>query len=448
MRFVTPVVALMALATACGTPVPDSPHGGVIAMEPTTSPSAPQGPDASGPDASPTAGPSPTRVPVPLPESFTNFEDGYQVHYPQGWRVQAVDLSTMIIHPIGTNVTITTQRVAGISLEEYLAVSLEDFEKGLRDSGTSFQNASAIKLEGRDAYRVTGKTPESDVDPAIRFTIVVTLIQDRGYFIAAAARESLAGQHQPALNGILASIMFFDPTLPSLADDYGDSSGTASNVTVGHTLMGKVESLADIDFFSFSAEPATTYEAAVELGTLDDALVILYSDGGACVITGSNGYGGATNPVMRWPIERAGTYFLSVENAYGDATGTYRLSLTTTGEAKTDDHGGGACSATLIEAGTEIVADIEDASDVDWFAFDADAGESYAIFVDPAGLHDSLLTLWDRDAASLLDENDDYGGTLGSRIVWTAEESGTYFLSVENGDFQSSGTYTLGLKAK
>ena len=58
-------------------------------------------------------------------------------------------------------------------------------------------------------------------------------------------------------------------------------------------------------------------------------------------------------------------------------------------------------------------------------------------------LEDSLLVLWDRDGATVLESNDDAGGTLASRIQWTAPESGTYYLSVENADFISTGSYTL-----
>ena len=43
----------------------------------------------------------------------------------------------------------------------------------------------------------------------------------------------------------------------------------------------------------------------------------------------------------------------------------------------------------------------------------------------------------------LLEFNDDAGGTLASRIQWTAPESGIYFLSVENAEFISTGSYTL-----
>ena len=62
-------------------------------------------------------------------------------------------------------------------------------------------------------------------------------------------------------------------------------------------------------------------------------------------------------------------------------------------------------------------------------------------------LEDSLLTLWDTDGTTVLEVNDDYDSSLNSRIEWMAPTSGTYYLTVENADFISTGDYVLFIRA-
>ncbi len=110
-----------------------------------------------------------------------------------------------------------------------------------------------------------------------------------------------------------------------------------------------------------------------------------------------------------------------------------------------DDHGNSAPEATTVEMDGTVPGAIELGCDVDWFAFEAAAGNTYVFEVSLGGLPDSYMYLYDRDGETLIDENDDisWPDNPGSQITWTAEESGTYFLAVAAYGCAETGDYTL-----
>jgi hypothetical protein len=89
-------------------------------------------------------------------------------------------------------------------------------------------------------------------------------------------------------------------------------------------------------------------------------------------------------------------------------------------------------------------------TDEDWVSFSAEAGQTYALATSNLGLGaDTYLYLYDTDAATLLAANDDYGGTLASRIVWECPATGTYYAAVKHWNPNVSGcgtTYDLSFR--
>jgi len=102
---------------------------------------------------------------------------------------------------------------------------------------------------------------------------------------------------------------------------------------------------------------------------------------------------------------------------------------------------------TPVAVGHEVTDTIDARLDVDAFSFQAKQGERYVIVTGTpptaTPLRDSYLILWYADGATVLAFNDDYGGSLNSRIKWTAETTGTFYVTVENADAISTGDYTL-----
>jgi len=64
--------------------------------------------------------------------------------------------------------------------------------------------------------------------------------------------------------------------------------------------------------------------------------------------------------------------------------------------------------------------------DVDWVSLDLEEGESVALFTSSPSC-DTYLFLLAPDGITILDEDDDSGGIVSSRIEFTASEAGTYY---------------------
>ena len=106
-----------------------------------------------------------------------------------------------------------------------------------------------------------------------------------------------------------------------------------------------------------------------------------------------------------------------------------------------DDYGDLIDDATPVASGEAVSGTLEVDGDADVFVFEAAAGESYQIDVAPGTLEDPTVTLYDADGFELA-YNDDYGGTLASRLSWEAAVSAPLYVGVE-GYGTGTGTYTL-----
>ena len=104
-----------------------------------------------------------------------------------------------------------------------------------------------------------------------------------------------------------------------------------------------------------------------------------------------------------------------------------------------DDHGNDIDDATVIRVGADVRGAMNYDGDIDFFRFQAEAGQSYQIDVALGTLDDSIVSLHDVDW-SFLETNDDYGDTYASRLYWEAPSSGERYVAVEG---YGTGTYTL-----
>ena len=104
-----------------------------------------------------------------------------------------------------------------------------------------------------------------------------------------------------------------------------------------------------------------------------------------------------------------------------------------------DDHGNSEGDATAIRVGAGVRGTLDYDSDIDFFRFQAEAGQSYQIDVALGTLDDSIVELYDVDW-SFLDSSDDYGETYASRLYWRATSSGEKYVFVGG---YGTGTYTL-----
>ena len=228
--------------------------------------------------------------------------------------------------------------------------------------------------------------------------------------------------------------------LEPLLDDHGNSPETATDIFLGLT-PGSIEGGLDLDYFRFVAEARASYVAEVYQEDHLDPILALFDKLGNLVGENDDGEGLDGGSRLVWTtLPNPEEYFLVVGSASQDSEGgSYTLSV----NFISDDHGDSLESATFISFGSTF-GTIDPSSDVDFFQFYAQAGESYVFEVVLEGHPDTMLGLY-HSGDIKLEENDDVEDLDGgSRIFWTAPEDGDYFLEVRSydPDFQT-GSYVI-----
>jgi hypothetical protein len=111
------------------------------------------------------------------------------------------------------------------------------------------------------------------------------------------------------------------------------------------------------------------------------------------------------------------------------------------------------CPGHTVEVGNHLYLDDFDAlNDHDWYSFEAVAGRTYTIRTSELQARaDTSIALYGDDCTTVLAENDDvaWPDDVASRIVWTAQASGTYHVDVRAYDWQVYGNdtgYTFGVQ--
>ncbi|MCY4630568.1 MAG: PPC domain-containing protein, partial [bacterium] len=248
-------------------------------------------------------------------------------------------------------------------------------------------------------------------------------------------RAPASGDYYLSVGGFGTGSYTLTVTLIDITDDHANLQGSATAAAIGEPTDGAIDYDGDVDVFVFEAQQERIYEIHVTPGTLEDPTLEL-SDADGFYLVNNDDYGDSPASGLTWPAPATGDYYLTV-GGYG--TGSYTVTVTLTDI--TDDHANlqsGASTAAIGEP-TDGAIDYDD--DVDYFAFEARQGQLYEIHVTLGTLEDSVLDLWDADGFYLAD-NDDYGDSLASRLIWQAPASVDYYVAV-GGFGTRTGSYTL-----
>ena len=85
--------------------------------------------------------------------------------------------------------------------------------------------------------------------------------------------------------------------------------------------------------------------------------------------------------------------------------------------------------------------------DEDWVKFPVVAGQVFTVFTSRLGIDvDTVIELYATDGTTYLDENDDGGSDLWSRLGFRAEETGLYYLKIRQYGGLGTGGYSLMLE--
>ena len=417
----TPTMATTNTPTPVPTPTPTMAPTHTPTPEPTPTPtSAPTNTPTPEPTPTPTMAPTPPPTPVPTPTPTPA-----PTHTPTPEPTPATAAL-----PLGVYLTLcatTEQELADDAtfgeLSSVLAAEADRLE-----ALTPPAQLSEWHLLNIEAYR----TAQAGVDTQPKDDVMVdnpTINAVEDDFVeklrAAAARVPKDVLQQMIEAGCI------DPE--EVPDDHGNDIDDATAIGVGADVRGALDYDGDVDFFRFQAEQGQSYQIDVALGTLDDSIVELYDGDGAFLDTNDD-YGDTLASRLYWNAPSSGERYIAV---VGYGIGTYTLTVSLSDVI--DDHANSEGDATAIRVGAGVRGAMDYDGDIDYFRFQAEAGQSYQIDVALGTLDDSIVYLYDGDGSSL-DTNDDYGDTLASRLYWNAPSSGERYVTVEG---YGIGTYTL-----
>ena len=267
--------------------------------------------------------------------------------------------------------------------------------------------------------------------------------------------------HFIEVTGRGSSVGTYKLTVVKAPDDHPSDTSTLGSVAVGGSARGNIERGYDTDWFAVDLVAGTTYRIDLSgnetgKGSLRDPYLygIHDAEGNLVPNTSDDDGGPIHDSRLEFTPDATGTYYISA-GAYGitwPGTGTYTLSVV---EA-TDDHPADATTLGTVAVGGSASGHVEKHGDVDWYSVTLVGGTTYRIDLEgrAAGggtLRDPHLRgIYDADGNPVPGASDDDGGVgLDSRMEFTPETSGTYYLAAggeeATGDRWPTtvGTYTL-----
>ncbi|MEX1233005.1 MAG: pre-peptidase C-terminal domain-containing protein [Planctomycetaceae bacterium] len=111
-----------------------------------------------------------------------------------------------------------------------------------------------------------------------------------------------------------------------------------------------------------------------------------------------------------------------------------------------DDHGQSPNHATIVPIGATQTGEITFDGDADFFRVHLSAGQTYIFETKLGTLGDTTMSLLAPDGKTVLAYDDDGGLGRASRIIFTPQTGGTYYLNVRPFNYQDRGTYSLEIR--
>ena len=238
-----------------------------------------------------------------------------------------------------------------------------------------------------------------------------------------------------------------------MSDTIPASTSTSNTISINGQVSSRIDTSGDEDWFRVSFQAGVTYQIDLEgsptnSGTLSDPYFRgVYNSSGLLISGTSDDDGGTSfNSQLEFTPRSAGIYYLSA-GAFSSNTGSYVLSVT--GESQDDDYGQTTTTAASASVGRTFTGNIEAAGDQDWFAIPFQSGNTYVIDLEGSptnagSLSDTYLYgIYDPRGVLISGTGDDDSGTgRNSSLEFTANSSGTYYVSA--GAYSgNTGTYSI-----
>jgi hypothetical protein len=417
----------------------------------------------------PTLAATPTLVPTPSVVWLTYESDelGISIQYPQGWFMEEDPFLGQVMFAeneddLGMDNFLTgtsfgtlsgtveevgmgsaqeaLQLIAGLMPEEYADVEIGEISPCRIDN----QDGAIVMVEG-----------EFDQEGVqLRAWIAAAIVDDYVYMLLAGAPVEDWEEQGPILQAMLDSVKLSPPLVitpspvpitpspVSGADAYepDDSIEQAKPITTdGIPQAHNLHVEGDHDYVSFVAEEGTSYTIeTLNLGSNMDTIIYLYGNEGNELVSDDDGADQSLASRILWIAPSSATYYVMIRDLAEDSAGadtTYDISVAAGAMIEGDPY---EPDDTMAQArpidtdGTHQTHTFHTSADVDHVYFAAQEGVEYVIETgNPEGDCDTRIFLYDEDGEEL-DWDDDSGEGFASRLVWTPDSSGSYYVKVED----------------
>ena len=252
-------------------------------------------------------------------------------------------------------------------------------------------------------------------------------------------------------------------------DDFAAGTGTTGRVAVGGSATGEIEAAHDSDWFAVTLEADRAYRIDLKGertgdGTLRNPELLGIRDAEGTYVGGDDDNGGeGRNSRTTFTPDEDGTYYVAAGGSKGH-TGTYTLSVEAWNDPAANDPAANDPAANdpaandlaadvgtagRVAVGGSATGEMEQAADSDWFAVTLEAGKSYRFDLKGQDTGDGTLAdpyvdgIHDANGARIRGTWNDNGGEgRNSRVLFTADKDGTYYVAIS--EIKGiTGTYTL-----
>ena len=236
-----------------------------------------------------------------------------------------------------------------------------------------------------------------------------------------------------------------------LVDDYTASESTRGEMdpTQGY-ITGYIGDLDDVDWVKTELVAGTTYvfdamgQGSGE-GTLADPQLSLYkaTNLGHTVTAINTGNGTGADDQLQYYAAESGTYYLAIEDASGLYKGSYKIEQKSLDQQSADHATTGRIEFNGLGIG-QVVGEINELADRDWFKVQLEKGFAYKIeavgaSTDEGTLSDPLVEV--RSATGILLKSTATGGSgTNAQLYFQAPEDGAYFVAAAASGNAGKGT--------
>ena len=255
-------------------------------------------------------------------------------------------------------------------------------------------------------------------------------------------REALQRLHDSA-SAARAGAEMAIPGATIAESEPNDSVSTADSVTLGVRGTGVMNPAGDVDTWRVHLTAGQLFDADVEaasVGSPLDATLALIAPDGSTVLASNDDFDGSDSRISRL-ITTTGFHYVAIrgfgnlgspELSYAIDFGT--ITCATAGTEREPNDAAPIATPIVVGAsgsGEVCAADANPTSDVDYWAFTAQAATAVELDVDlgHALVADPFLELFGTDGTTRLAFNDNQDG-LESRLQFSITETGTYYAAV------------------